>query len=305
VRIGTLSAGWQGTGPALLLQQVDVATEQQKSLLHVGEARIRLDFWGSLRHLQLKADHFELSGLQVQFDSKYLLEQKPAAKNQDTEPLLQAMENLLFRQLREFTLVDSKITLTSQYTPPIEFEIRQLSWLNRDQRHQGSGDVAIAGVTGNTVSFLLDLHGETLAQSRGQLYLSSHELDILPWFETLLPQTQKLQRAAINFQAWGDVEQGALTQIQIALADNRIDWLHNKKQVSLRLGKGQLQWRPTDQGWQLLSSDLTLQSGEQTWHDLRLQVVREQGIYTTALQQLQLSAAQPLLELFANDSPAI
>lgn len=305
VRIGTLSAGWQGTGPALLLQQVDVATEQQKSLLHVGEARIRLDFWGSLRHLQLKADHFELSGLQVQFDSKYLLEQKPAAKNQDTEPLLQAMENLLFRQLREFTLVDSKITLTSQYTPPIEFEIRQLSWLNRDQRHQGSGDVAIAGVTSNTVSFLLDLHGETLAQSRGQLYLSSHDLDILPWFETMLPQTQKLQRAAINFQAWGDVEQGALTQIQIALADNRIDWLHNKKQVSLQVGKGQLQWRPTEQGWQLLSSDLTLQSGEQTWHDLRLQVVREQGIYTTALQQLQLSAAQPLLELFANDSPAI
>lgn len=305
VHIGTLSAGWQGTGPALLLQQVNVETEQQKSLLHVGEARIRLDFWGSLRDLQLKADHFELSGLQVQFDSKYLLEQKPSAKNLDTEPLLNALENLLFRQLREFTLVDSKVTLTSQYTPPIEFEIRQLSWLNREQRHQGRGDVAIAGVTGNTVSFVLDLHGETLAQSRGQLYLSSHELDILPWFETMLPQTQKLQRAAINFEAWGDVEQGALTQIQIALADNRVDWLQDKKQVSLRLGKGQLQWRPNEFGWQLLSSDLTLQSGEQTWHDLRLQVVRDQGIYTAALQQLQLSAAQPLLELFANDSPAI
>lgn len=305
VRIGALSAGWQGTGPALLLQQVAVQTEQQQSLLQVREARIRLDFWGSLTSLQLKADHFELSGLQVQFDSKYLLDQKPAAPEKDAEPLLLALENLLFRQLREFTLVDSHVTLTSEFTPPIDFEIRQLSWLNRDQRHQGRGDVAIAGVTGNTVSFVLDLHGETLAQSRGQLYLASHDLDILPWFETLVPQSQKLQRAAINFQAWGDIEQGALTQIQIALADNRLDWLRDNKPVSLRLGKGQLQWRPTEQGWQLLSSDLTLDSGKQQWHDLRLQLVRQQGIYTGSLQQLQLSAAQPLLELFAADNTGL
>lgn len=305
VRIGALSAGWQGTGPALLLQQVTVQTEQQQALLQVREARIRLDFWGSLTSLQLKADHFELSGLQVQFDSKYLLDQNATVSEKDTEPLLQAIENLLFRQLREFTLVDSHVTLTSQYTPPIDFEIRQLSWLNSELRHQGRGEVAIAGVTGNTVSFLLDLHGETLVQSRGQLYLASHELDILPWFETLLPQSQKLQRAALNFQAWGDVEQGALTQIQIALADNRLDWIRDKQPVSLQLGKGQLQWRPTAQGWQLLSSDLTLDNGKKQWHDFRLQLVRDQGVYTGALQQLQLSAAQPLLELFAVDNEAL
>lgn|GEM_PF-290058 len=304
VQIGQLSAGWQSTGPALLLQQVEVKNEQGEALLQIAETRVRIDFWGSLRSLQLKAEHFELSGLKYQLDSRQLLQTNENA-NQDAEPLLSAVEQLLFQQLKNFTLVDSELTLQSQYTPDIVIRISKLAWRNEGSRHQGSGEVAIAGITTNTSAFIIDLHGDSLAKSKGQLYLSSQELDVLPWFETLVPQSKKLERADINFQAWGDIRDGTLQQIQIALAQNRLVWQQGGKTRQLTLGQGQLLWRPNDAGWALNSSALTLSSGGQSFNDLQLQLSSQQGVYSGALQQFQLAAMVPLAQLLAEDSEAL
>jgi len=304
VQIGQLSAGWQSTGPALLLQQVEVKNEQGEVLLQVDETRVRVDFWGSLTGLQLKAEHFELSGLKYQLDSRQLL-QNNTKSSKDTEPLISAVERLLFQQLKNFTLVDSELTLQSQYTPDIIIRISKLAWRNEGQRHQGSGEVAIAGVTTNTSAFIIDLYGDTLANSKGQLYLSSQELDVLPWFETLVPQSKKLERADINFQAWGDIVGGTLQQIQIALAQNRLVWQQGGKTRQLTLGQGQLLWRPAESGWELTSSALTLSSGGQTFSDLQLQLASQQGVYSGAVQQFQLAAMVPLAQLLAEDSEAL
>ncbi len=111
VQIGQLSAGWQSGGPALLLQQVQVTDSQQLPVLQIDETRVRLDFWGSLRRLTLTAEHFELSGLQFtnSIVSSYY-NPIPLLPVADTEPLFSAVEQLLFRQLKNFTLVDSELT---------------------------------------------------------------------------------------------------------------------------------------------------------------------------------------------------
>ncbi|MBU1438785.1 MAG: TIGR02099 family protein, partial [Gammaproteobacteria bacterium] len=304
VQIGQLSAGWQSTGPALLLQQVEVKNDQGDVLLQIAETRVRIDFWGSLRGLQLKAEHFELSGLKYQLNSSELLKSE-STKTQDSEPLLTAVEQLLFQQLKNFTLVDSELTLQSQYTPDIIIRISKLAWRNEGSRHQGSGEVAIAGITTNTSAFIIDLHGETLADSKGQLYLSSHELDVLPWFENLVPQSKKLERADINFQAWGDIVNGSLQQFQIALAQNRLVWQQGGKTRQLTLGQGQLLWQPNQDGWGLTSSALTLSSGGKSFSDLQLQLSSARGVYNGALQQFQLAAMVPLAQLLAEDSAAL
>ena len=305
VRIGSLSADWQSTGPTLLLQQLVVKDNNQQPLIKITETRVGIDFWGSLTSLQLKAEHFELSGLSYQFDSQLLLSQSDSDNKPETEPLLGAVEKLLFKQLKNFTLVDSHLTLTSQYTPPIRFDIKRLAWRNEDERHQGSGEVAIAGVTNNTLSFILDLHGENLSNANGQLYLASSELDVLPWLKDAVPQSKKLERADINFEAWGDISKGGLTQLQIALAENRLVWRHEQTPQQLTLGQGQLIWKPLADGWQLLSSPLTLTSGTERWTDLQLQLTRQAGAYTGTMQQLRLAAAIPLAQLFAEDISGI
>jgi uncharacterized protein (TIGR02099 family) len=301
VQIGQLSAGWQSGGPALLLQQVQVTDSQQLPVLQIDETRVRLDFWGSLRRLTLTAEHFELSGLQFKLNSQQLLQPNPATPVADTEPLFSAVEQLLFRQLKNFTLVDSELTLQSQYTPDIVIAIKQLHWRNEGSRHQGSGEIAIAGVTSNTSGFILDLHGDTLAASNGQLYLSSSELDVLPWFEQLLPQSKKLTSASINVQAWGDIQQGVLTRLQLVPGHNRLVWQHDGKPQQLQIGNGQLLWQPTVDGWQLASSALQIHSNQHSWHDFQLQLARTQRSYRGSLQQLQLAVLLPLAQLLAED----
>ena len=320
VHIGQLSAGWQGSGPALLLQQVqvevppvevppvevpqaasvDLAAVENAPLLQLQELRVRLDFWASLRSLQLKADHFELSGLTLHLDSDQLL--RPDSKPKDNTALSAALEQLLFQQLKHFTLVDSELVIRSRYTPAIALQVKRLSWQNSGLRHQGSGEVLIEGVTGNALSFVLDLHGADLADSEGQLYLASQDLNVLPWFETLLPQSRKLARADLNFAAWGDISRGTLNRLQVQLADNKLIWRHDGELRHLSIGDGQLQWQPTEHGWQLLSSQLTLQSNQQRWQDFQLQLVRERTELSGAIQQLQLAVAVPLAQLFAEDS---
>ena len=76
-------------------------------------------------------------------------------------------------------------------------------------------------------------------------------------------------------------------------------WRQDDLTQQLSLGKGQLLWQPTQDGWQLLSSQLTLTSGTQSWYDFQLQLVSQQGVYSGSLQQLQLQAAVPLAQLFA------
>lgn len=313
VQIGQLSAGWQGSGPALLLQQVavrGVAAESaqpgqppETTQLTLAELRVRLDFWASLRSLQLKADHFELSGLSLQIDSDQLL--RSDNKPKDATALTAALEQLLFHQLKHFTLVDSELVIRSRYTPPIALQLKRLSWQNSELRHQGSGEVLIAGVTSNALSFILDLHGADLASSQGQLYLASQDLNVLPWFETLLPQSRKLARADLNFAAWGDISAGVLSRLQIQLAANKLIWRQGGELRQLSIGEGQLQWQPTEHGWQLLSSQLVLQSNQQRWPDFQLQLVQERGELAVSLQQLQLAVAVPLAQLFAEDSTVL
>ena len=101
VRIGQLSAAWQSTGPALLLQEVAVPSPAGDTLLEVAELRVRLDFWASLSSLQLKADDFELSGLHLTIDSQRLLQQNTDTPATDAQPLFNAVEQLLFQQLSQ------------------------------------------------------------------------------------------------------------------------------------------------------------------------------------------------------------
>ena len=270
------------------------------ALLQIAETRVRIDFWGSLRALQLKAEHFELSGLKYQLDSRQLL-QNNDTNNKDAEPLLAAVERLLFQQLKNFTLVDSELTLQSQYTPDIVIRISKLAWRNEGSRHQGSGEVAIAGITTNTSAFIIDLHGDSLAKSKGQLYLSSQELDVLPWFASVLPPSQKLQQASINFQAWGRIDQGLLRRMQVELANNSISWQRQGKTQKLQLGQGQLLWQPTTEGWSLYSGDLTLSADGQQWPGLQLQLHRDNGQWQASLNQFALAAVTPLAQLLAED----
>lgn len=300
VSIGELSAGWQKYGPALLLKDVQLHDEQQQLQLSIAQTSVRLDFWRSLLNRQLTAQHFELSGLKYYIDADRLLQ---AGQNAplDAAPVLDALETLFFRQLAYFSVVDSQLILQNDNNPDFSIMIKQLDWANSGNRHQGYGDLSLAGVTANTVSFVLDLYGDSLAQAFGQLYLQSEQLDVLPLFGKLLPPSRKLDQASINFAAWGRIDKGLLQRIQVELADNSLSWQHQGQQHSLQLGQGQLLWQPAEQGWSMQSGDLTLSTATQSWPGLQFQLHRQHNQWQAGLNQFTLAALSPLAQLLAED----
>ena len=305
VQIGELSAGWQKFGPALLLKQVQLFDDKQNVQLQISETRVRLDFWRSLLNRQLTAQHFELNGLTYYLDSSSILARDMLGNEPqnplDSTPLLDALENLLFKQLAYFSVTDSQLVLQNQQLPDLVLNIKQLDWNNSGNRHQGAGELSLAGVTANTVSFVLDLHGDTLATAFGQLYLQSERLDVLPWFASMLPPSQKLQQASVNFAAWGRIDAGLLQRIQVELADNSLSWQREGTAQQLSLGQGQLLWLPKAEGWSLYSGELTLAAGQQQWQDVQLQLHYQQGQWLGSLDNVYLDAITPLAHLLADD----
>ena len=300
VRIGSLSAGWQKFGPALLLYDVSLYDSANSLQLHIDVTEVRLDFWRSLLGRQLKARHFQLSGLRYYVGADVLL----AGDNStslDAAPVLDALENLFFRQLTYFSVLNSQLIVQSDDSADLTIHIKQLDWTNSDNRHQGYGEFSLAGVTANTVSFVLDLYGPSLPQAFGQLYLQSDKLDVLPWFASLLPPSQKLQQASINFNAWGRIDEGTLRRFQVELANNSVSWQRDGKDHQLQLGQGQLLWQPDADGWLLYSGDLTLSAGKQRWPGLQFQLRRSDEQWQASLNRFALEALTPLATLLADD----
>ncbi|KKO48108.1 hypothetical protein VT06_13455 [Arsukibacterium sp. MJ3] len=304
VQIGQISADWQKLGPAMVLNHVQLGDPQQNTPLTISQTRVSFDFWQSLRSLQLRAEHFELSGLRYTVASSALLKGPPSEQPAGA-PVIDALEQLLFRQLNHFTLLNSELVLTAADSNDIVISVQKLDWRNDGEHHQGIGELAVAGVTANTLSFIIDLYGPTLAKTNGQIYLDSRELDILPWFGQWLPETKRLAQADISFQAWGRVEQGELQRFQIELAENSLNWQRQGVTHQLKLGPGQLLWQPKQHGWALYSGALALSDGNALWPDLTLQLHRlgQQQGWHGQVQQLTLDALAPLSLLLGDELP--
>jgi uncharacterized protein (TIGR02099 family) len=300
VRIGALSAGWQGTGPALVLQQLEVLDSNYQPQLTVQETGIRLDFWRSLRTMKLSAAHFELTGLTYRVDAQRWLG-TGVATPADNQQLFDALQDLFFKQLQHFSVLDSQLVFNNAQDEDIRLDIKALNWQNQGDRHQGWGELSVADVTANTLSFIIDLTGEP-SKAQGQLYLASQQLDLLPWFQQLLPQTRKLNSAKLNFAAWGDIKAGKLQQIDVALSDNNVGWLKDGVWNKVALSDGYLRWLPMAKGWSLTSSPMTLSNSSESWPGLQLQLSQNESGYQASLQHLQLAVARPLLELFSDGS---
>ncbi len=110
---------------------------------------------------------------------------------------------------------------------------------------------------------------------KGQLYLASQQLDLLPWFQQLLPQTRKLNSAKLNFARLGDIKAGKLQQIDVALSDNNVGWLKDGVWNKVALSDGYLRWVPMAKGWNLSSSPMTLSNSSHSWPGLQLQLESE------------------------------
>ncbi len=298
IYIGNIAAGWDGSGPAILLQNISFLPSATTPLdLVIKEVRLKLDFWTSLRELRLTSDYFVLDGVVATIDSRPLLHRN-VKTDPAQAPMLDALSQLLLGQLQQFSVTNSVINLNTPSNVEQHLGIEELTWRNDGDLHQGVGRFSIDGFAANTLSFILDLEGTTRTDLNGQLYIEATELDVSPWLTQFISPNSKIAQSNINFQSWSRIDKGLFGRAEINLGDNEIRWSRDDQQQHLQFGQGQLFWSPAPGGnWEMSSNDIQLSSNGGDWPTLNFNLKKQAGMIDLYASQWSVARALDLLPL--------
>lgn len=287
--IGKVLATWKSNGPSIQLEDVHVRQGDNSPVsLNVGDVYLAVEFWKSLFSAKLQSKNVTLSDLQMELD----LQQIQAAPSSNY-PIVKALESVFLEQLTNFSVRNSKLTLRTQANQNT-IRIKQLSWLNRDNRHQGLGELSFQGFASNTALFILDLRGDVDSYD-GVLYAKGQDLDISPWLNEFAPVEASLVASKGNFSVWADIKQGKFTGIRGGIDDSNFAWRTASNQPLNTRISAQFSAVPFEQQWLFTLKDLALESDSSLFSsDWVGSYSDAQGFYLSNQAPLLFSDAVPL-----------
>ena len=142
IKIGEISAKWQGVGPAIILRDIQliqntsltenpslIQNTQSPISLTIAETAIEVDFWQSVRARQIQSNKFDLHKMELSIDIASL------SQEETQYPIVEALEKLFLQQLQLFSISQSKIIINTRNNQQQVVLIDQVSWVNKDEHH--------------------------------------------------------------------------------------------------------------------------------------------------------------------------
>ncbi|MDC8829744.1 YhdP family protein [Alteromonas gilva] len=293
--IDSLSAAWQGTGPSIVLNGVKFLQGDLSPVeLRLEQVYVEVDFWQSIQQRELSSKRFDLVGLHAQIDT-----QRIEKSGEGEFPIVEALRSLFLDQLQSFSLRNGEVTLVTPEEEQV-IELSQLFWVNKDERHQGRGEIRVQDLTNNSASFVLDLYGKKTDLS-GTLYAKGEALDISPWVSAWLPTNSPVKHSRGNFEFWAQLDSSEVSAIQIEFADSDIAWQLPEEDhiLETQIRGGSIQALPTASGWSLRVDQLTLQADNNTLiTDLVGQLDHNGNVIVNTVKPLTLSPILAMTPIF-------
>lgn len=303
LKIGEISAKWQGVGPSIILRDIRLiqnttATQNTQSpiTLTIAETVIEVDFWQSVRARQIQSNKFDLRKMELSIDIASL-------EQEETQyPIVEALEKLFLQQLQLFSISQSKIIINTRNNQQQVVLIDQVSWVNKEEHHQGVGQLQIEEIAKNSTSFILDLYGNQEALY-GTFFAKGEEVDLSPWVEQLLPSKNKLIESRSSFVMWATIKDKSLQSVQLDLSNSRFNWqnLENgnpENNIKAAVLGGQINARPVNDEWLFNLNNLTMQINDNVLVSDWLGKIDQKGALTLQHKQpIQLAPVLPMLAL--------
>jgi uncharacterized protein (TIGR02099 family) len=302
LKIGEINARWQGVGPAIILHDIQliqntplIQNTGSPISLTIAETEIEVDFWQSLWARQIQSKKFDLREMELSIDVASL------GQDETQYPIVEALEKLFLQQLQLFSISQSKIMIKTKNNQQQVLLIDQVSWVNKDEHHQGVGQLQIEEIAKNSASFIVDLYGnqETL---HGTFFAKGEEVDLSPWVEQWLPSKNKLVESRGSFVMWATIKDKSLQSVQLDLSNSRFDWLNPKigspENLRAEVLGGQINARPVNNEWLFNLNNLTMQINDNVIVSNWLGKIDQTGSLTLQHNQpIKLAAFLPLLTL--------
>jgi uncharacterized protein (TIGR02099 family) len=303
LKIGEISAKWQGVGPTIILRDIQLVqstsliqkpplTQKTQSpiSLTIAETAIEVDFWQSVRARQIQSNKFDLRGMELSVDIATL------GQKETQFPIVEALEKLFLQQLQLFSISQSKIIINTKNNQQEVVLIDQVSWVNKDEHHQGVGQLQIEQIAKNSSSFILDLYGnqETL---HGTFFAKGEEVDLSPWVEQWISSKNKLVKSRGSFVMWATIKNKSLQSVQLDLSNSRFDW-QNPENLKIAVLGGQINASPVNDEWLFNLNNLTIQINDDVLVTNWLGKIDPTGALTLQHNQpIKLASMLPMLAL--------
>jgi len=302
ITIGKLSMEWQKLGPSIVLNQVSLL-ETQSTDIFIDKIHVHVDFWQSLAQGQVITQDVTLDGANVLIKNFTT----PKATADKDAPLIDRVAEIFLDRIGRFSLLNSKIVFQTNETEKLLW-VNQLDWLNKGDSHRGKGYVVVDGLTSNNIKVILDLHGDTMEELDGQVYLQANQLNITPWLDKILAIDNQNTHSAVNFDGWLTVSNGFPTQLQVSLGKNEISWTHQKNNQFFSINQGHILTRFTKQtdnrglkALNIMSSPLTFITHKNIWQPMQFQLSKERGILQGYISKIGMEGLTDISPLFFND----
>lgn len=310
IRIGKITAGWETTGPAIILEDITLLTSDATPLdLQIKQTRVKLDFWQSIIQQRVKSSYFVLDGVKARIDAKRFLQQTssntlvnpPEATSSaaDSEPVIEFLSHLFLGQLRQFSVQNSLFSFTLPSGKSQHISVEELTWQNEQSFHQGVGEFYIDGIASNSLTFILNLHGDETQPLKGELFVEANEVKLGSWLTELTDENVTIAHTSASFRAWAEIQNGLFNHINILLGENEIRWHAKEQEHLLTFGNGRIVWRPFLDGWEVATSTISVTGDEQLWPDLSFTIEYQQSQSRLFVNQLQVDRILPLTTLGA------
>ncbi|MFT5543193.1 MAG: hypothetical protein ACI97K_002914 [Glaciecola sp.] len=295
LKIESIYASWQGFGPALVLDGVTLEQSDKSPIeLNIQSIYIEVDFWDSLLTRQISSKIFSLDGLLLDIDLQQI-----RSSNNDF-PILSALEGLFLEQLQTFSLVNSAVTISGANNQQ-SFNIANLSWLNKGERHQGSGLISVSELATNSAMFVIDLKGRA-DNFDGTIYAKADELDLSPWINEFSALESELLEGRANFEFWADINRKSITKVYGNIKPTRFIWKQDDVDLTSGIESGVFVAQPADNKWLFNLSDLTLSVYDKTIKTNWRGFLSEQGEFQIqSASAFSLSPLLPIAGLFSSN----
>lgn len=299
--IGNISAGWQGKGPALELNNIYFQSNSLSPIkLEIKQTRLHINLWQTVIDRQFRSSYFVLDGLKANINLPELLKQSQQTETDKVNDQLDLFEGLFLGEIGHFALENSLVEVVMRDGNHRTVELQKLSWQNKNEKHQGQGTISLPGISDNYLNIILDLYGTEFNDSFGELYLVAKSLNITPWLSSTISKDIKSVQSDINFELWSRIDKGLFKSIQLQWQPSTLSWDLNNIEQNFAITSGTLRFKPTEMGWLLNSSDLMMSSNHAAWPNMNLEVERNKYQFKGEIKNLDIEMLSQLSQLVNN-----
>lgn len=292
--IGSISASWQGTGPALVLENVSFEDNQNAPIsLHIDNTSLQVNVVQSLRQWQLVSNYFVLDG----FKANIHLDRLNLAESSGDFEQQALLEGLFLGETGHFAVQNSEVKLFIEDDNYHKVLVQDMVWQNSTNAHHGEGRLIFPSLSQGSLNTRVKLSGESLHEIAGDIYLQAHDLNVLDLIDEHLDDDYRNLSASINGQLWAQLELGKLQDILIEVQPSYVTWLDSSQTNKLGLESGQIRFAPAEHGWSLSSSEFHFRSNEQDYPPMYFQGKWSDTHSTFWIQQFDLEPIAHALAL--------